>query len=370
MAKRLSEPNLNENESNKKPKINVDIDTHINIVNQDSEDDKCAFISNGYEEWMKIVEYTREIFNDKREEIKKKYQDTDFENKLGIDRRIYYGGVNGNEAFQEMFNVIIKHEMQIFFRMIIRATKSNSHLPLTKFPICYSLFNLVGMERNDIAELTQTFKSEDFGMFAHDTKKYHYIYDEISAWPAWHSAFLKQLKNIFTTYQWSEQQYCDLTQIKYLLKNNDKTITFIVKHETENKYKCYLMAGDKNIIDHKNANLSSAMLVWTCYADNMLNIYPSIIRHINEWDLIDIQTDEQKSKFFVPVNPFCFHKAYYEPIKKIFDPLFSAILWNATERVDTFNDCSYFVGDIMRDQHALVCLHMDDFEHDFVNAKL
>lgn len=402
MSKRkLSNVNINNTHPiNKKIKIeSYDANKHkINIDFIKPHDD--------YDKWNVIMESIRDLFNDVRENIKKKYESEDFSNKNNIDKRIYYGGDIGNQAFQEMFQFVIKPEILIFMRIIKRTIAGNSHLPLSKLSICHFLLKLVGLERNVIAELTKTHKAEEFGIMSCDSKIYHYIHDEISVWPKWHDAFLKKLKNIFETYSCSENQplIASDSQLKYLLvnkKNPKKIVTFFVDHISQNEYKCRLLAGDKLTMDHKNANLSSVVFSWTFDANSIYDVYQETFDNIAKYDnLIDVD------KLKLPINPYCNHMAYYEPHSKIFDPLYSAITWN--KMTDNTNDLkmylgqfywqishsttyfrgqsaisnwiiktifesfafynlSYFTGDITNDQFALLCLFENDFVDDFVD---
>lgn len=400
-----------------------------NISNNNIVNKKVKLVTD-YDKWDDILRRILEKSNAQREIIKKKYELEDFTDKEDIDHRIYYGGVTGNRVFHEMYQTVISVELDLFFKYVLKATKPNSDIPLVKSSICHSLLKLLGTERKEIAKLTKTYKYCDFGLLSIDSHKYDYLCDQIDVWPSWHSMFLRKMKTIFEIYELPllEQPafYLDNIPIKYLLKNkNDSTkvVTFIVKREMKNMYRCYLTAGDKFLTDHKHSNLSSVIFSWICHAEKSTSVYPLIMANIDKWNNRDVLTftDEEKASLGVPLNPCCRHKSGHESTSKVFDPLYSAILWNdkmenngivnlkmhlkqfywqishstiyyrgqaaISKWIVEFickrhglglNNLSFHVQDnksdiiseVMVDQYALLCLFEDEFDHDFVKVSL
>ncbi len=344
-----------------------------------------------FNKWLDQLELVQKKYDTHRDVIKQIYGTKNFEFDEDHNEKIYYGGDLGNEVFQNVSNIIVGPELQDFLREALKELQSNSSDSFMY--VGYVILKLAGRERSFIADLTKTIKFELFGILSHDSNNNGCILDEISVWRNWYNVSLEMIKNIFQEYSCKER-FMSQHNARYLLENKldpTKLVTFVVdEHIESNKFDCYVIAGDKEVEDHKLANLSSVIFKWVCETDNILDVYGS--------DLIQ--------------DLYCVHQACYQPLSKIIRPLCLAIQWDRSKQsIDQLKmylgqffwriSCSttfyrgqsaiseWIVKAVFKshgfdnfcwpdkwtgsntaspDQHALLHLFVDDFVKDFVSG--
>lgn len=250
-----------------------------------------------------------------------------------------YGGVHGNNLFQELTKEVILSELLEFLqksKLLLSSKLSHSHAEnyRTFFPIFYSFLTLAGNERGFIAQCTETLNSEKFGTFLQNNESEariretcRYIHDPVEGWDAWYNLVTKKLKDVLSNLLITQgKSQINLNAGKYLITaNSGEIFTFFIQNIEDKKYNSqfFLFPGDKNLEDHELGKLDSSFYCW--------NNFPGpIIEKGNESLGVKFTylLTQQGIDSLMPKELKCIHLAAHQSYFKMAEALLSAILWD------------------------------------------